>query len=236
MRTDAHTVAGCSALGTALVFAVGVALMVVSGVESLIPDSGTAALAWVAQVRSGGDTFAAGGWLVVVGGILALVAFVGFYLVLASRGKKLTVATSLAVLALTLVTISHLIPLAMARQLAQGYMAADPASRAGQALLIETLADLSQVLNVTGDVVLWGVVLPLFAYATLKLRVVPRWVAWLGLGTTVFGGWLGLIGIFIPAIDVSFLGFVAFFVWLAAMGISLLRRAGRDTAVSAENA
>ena len=72
---------------------------------------------------------------------------------------------------------------------------------------------------------------PLFAYATLRLRAVPRWVAWLGLGTALFGGWLGLVGIFIPAVDVSFLGFVGFFVWMAAMGISLLRRSGRYNAI-----
>ena len=120
MRSDAHTVAGCSALGTALAFVVGIVLMVVSGVETLIPDSGPAALAWVAQVSSGGDTFAAGGWLVVVGGILAVVAFVGFYLVLASRGRRLTVAMAMAIVALTLVTISHLIPLAMSGHLRRG--------------------------------------------------------------------------------------------------------------------
>ena len=75
-----------------------------------------------------------------------------------------------------------------------------------------------------GDIILWGVVVPLYALASLKTRIVSRWIGWVGLVTAAFGGWLGLLS---PASAViegfTGIGFLAFFVWIAAMGIALLR-------------
>jgi hypothetical protein len=54
---------------------------------------------------------------------------------------------------------------------------------------------------------------------------VPRWIGWLGILTAVFAGWIGAAA---PASkqleDATYLGFVAFFIWMAAMGIALLLR------------
>jgi hypothetical protein len=86
------------------------------------------------------------------------------------------------------------------------------------------------VVNYAGDVVLWGVVVPMYAVAVLKTSVVARWIGWLGLGVGVFAGLGDALS---PASSVieglTFIGFVAFFVWTAAMGVALLRR-GRQAA------
>jgi hypothetical protein len=50
-------------------------------------------------------------------------------------------------------------------------------------------------------------VVPLFAFASLKTRLVPRWISYVGIAAAALAGWL-----------------VAFFVWTAAMGVALLRR------------
>jgi hypothetical protein len=82
---------------------------------------------------------------------------------------------------------------------------------------------LALALNYAGDVLLWGVVVPMYSYAALKTRIVGRWIGWLGFVVAFFAGWLGLLA---PASDVidgiTFIGFVGFFVWMAAMGVSLL--------------
>jgi len=86
-------------------------------------------------------------------------------------------------------------------------------------------AVLALVINYAGDVILWGVVVPMYAYAALKTRVVGRWIGWLGFVVAFFAGWLGALAPASDAIEgITFIGFVAFFVWMAAMGVSLLRR------------
>jgi hypothetical protein len=81
------------------------------------------------------------------------------------------------------------------------------------------------VLNYAGDVVLWGVVVPMYAYAALKTRVVGRWIGWLGFVVAFFAGWLGALAPASDAIDgITGIGFVGFFVWMTAMGVSLLLR------------
>jgi hypothetical protein len=58
----------------------------------------------------------------------------------------------------------------------------------------------------------------------------PRWVSAIGLAAAVLGGWLGLLApVAEVADDVSTIGFLAFFVWMPAMGVTLLAaRDGRE--------
>ncbi len=73
------TVGAVCALLTVLCFVVGIALIASGGVQVLIPETGKNGLDWINDVDDAGGLFFAGGWFVVIGGILALVAFVGFY-------------------------------------------------------------------------------------------------------------------------------------------------------------
>ena len=94
---------------------------------------------------------------------------------------------------LTLVTISHVLPVSLAYEFVPGYVEADEATRASLAVTFDTFANLSLLTNYVGNALGWGVTVPLYAYAILKTRAVPRWIGWLGFVVAVFAGWLGLL-------------------------------------------
>lgn len=74
---------------------------------------------------------------------------------------------------------------------------------------------------------MWGVAVPLYAWAVLTTGAAPRWVGWLGLLVAVCGGWLGLLAPLSGVIEgISGIGFVGFFIFMLSMGIALLRRRG----------
>lgn len=82
-------------------------------------------------------------------------------------------------------------------------------------------------LNYAANVLGWGVIVPMYAYAVLKTRAVPRWIGWLGIFVAITGGWLGLLSPASSVLEaVTFPGFRAFFVLMASMGVALLRRGG----------
>jgi hypothetical protein len=214
----------CAILTTAS-FVLGIVLMASSGVQVLIPDTGKDAFDWIADVDDAGGLFTAGAWLVILGGLFGIVALVGFYDALRAAGPVLIFVPILGAIGMTLVTISHLMPIAMAYELVPGYTDANAATQASLGVTAETLAATALVLNYTGDALLWGVVVPLVAFAGLRAALVPQWIGWLGIFTAAVAGWLGLLS---PASDVidgiTFVGFVGFFVWIASMGVALLRR------------
>lgn len=229
-RVSLTTIAAVSAIVTVLMFVVGIVLMASSGVQVLVPETGQEGLDWIADVDDAGDLFFAGAWLVIFGGLVGLVALIGFYEALRAAGPVMILAPVLGVAAMTLVTISHLLPIAMAYELVPGYVAADAATRASLEVTADTLANLSLVLNYTGDTLGWGVVVPLYAYAILKTGVVSRWIGWLGFVAAFFAGWLGLLAPASSVIEgITTIGFFAFFAFLLALGIALLRR-GRTPA------
>ena len=219
------TIGAVSALVSVLMFLLGIAFMASSGVEVLIPETGESGRDWIQDVDGAGGAFYAGAWLGIFGGVLGLVGLIGFYAALRQVGSWFILAPVLGAFGLTLVTISHLIPIAMAYELVPDYTADANASLASTA---DTLASLALLLNYTGDVVAWGVVVPMYAIAILRTSALPRWLGWLGLVVGVFAG-LGYA--LSPASGVieglTFIGFVVFFVWIASMGVSILRRRQR---------
>jgi hypothetical protein len=100
-----------------------------SGVGALIPDTGQQGLSWITDVDGANWLFFAGAWLIVLMGALAIVAFVAFYDVLRGAGQVLLLAPILGVVGLTLVTVSHLVPIALAYQLVPAYTDAAPATQ-----------------------------------------------------------------------------------------------------------
>ena len=223
------TVGAACALGLVVCFFVGVVLMVSSGVQVLIPEAGAEMTDWVADVDSAGNVFLVGAWLTIAGGFLGVVALVGFYDALRTAGPALVLGPILGAVGLTLVTISHLVPIAMATELVPDYLAADAAGKTSVLSNLDLLAAVSNDLNIAGNALGWGVVVPLYGYAILKTGVFARWIGWLGVFVGVCAGWLGLLSYaWGPFEAISFFGFVGFFVFMASMGVSLLRRPGED--------
>jgi hypothetical protein len=229
MRTlTLSTVAAVCALGTVICFVVGVVAMGSSGVGVLIPESGRPGRDWIATVDAAGWLFFVGVWLIILMGFLWIVAFVGFYDTLRLAGRVMILAPVLGAVGLTLVTVSHLIPIAMGYELVPAYLAADPGIQATLAATADTFAAIALVTNAAGNFLNFGVVVPLYAVAILITHALPRWIGWLGLVVGALAGWLGLLS---PASSVissiSNIGFIGFFVFMLSMGIALLRRRSR---------
>jgi hypothetical protein len=226
MRTlRLSTIAALCAIGTVVCFVAGAVAIGSSGVGVLIPETGRPGRDWIAAVNGAGALFFVGAWLVILMGFLGIVALVGFYDILRVAGPVMILAPILGAVGLTLVTISHLIPIAVAYELVPAYTAADPAGQAALGETADAFAASALVTNAAGNFLGWGVVVPLYAVAILTTRALPRWIGWLGLVVGLLAGWLGLLS---PASSVisaiSSIGFIGFFVFMLSMGIALLRR------------
>jgi hypothetical protein len=131
MRTlKLSTVAAICALGTVICFVLGAVAMASSGVGVLIPETGRPGRDWIAAVDGAGGLFFVGAWLVILMRFLGIVALVGFYGTLQWAGPVMILAPILGAVGLTLVTVSHLIPIAMSYELVPAYLAADPGRHA----------------------------------------------------------------------------------------------------------
>jgi hypothetical protein len=222
------TVGAVCAILMVVSFVASVVCMATSGVQVLIPETGSEGREWIADVNDAGGAFIVGAWLSILGGYFGMVALVGFYDALREAGRVLILAPIVGIAGLTLVTLSHLIPIAMAYELAPAYEDANAATQASLAATADTLAAICLVTNYAGNFLGWSVAIPLIAYAILKTSVVPRWIGWLGAVVAVFAGWLGLLGPASSVIEgISSIGFLAFFVFMLSMGIALLRRRDR---------
>jgi hypothetical protein len=194
MRTlKLSTVAAVCALGTVVCFVVGAVAMASSGVGVLIPETGRPGRDWIAAVDGAGGLFFVGAWLVILMGFLGIAALVGFYDTLRSAGPVMILAPILGAVGLTLVTISHLIPIAMGYELVPAYLATDPGGQAALAATADTFAAIALVTNAAGNFLGFGVVIPLYAVAIISTRALPRWIGWLGLLVGALAGWLGLL-------------------------------------------
>jgi hypothetical protein len=188
-------------------------------------ETGEPGLDWIADVDGASGFFYAGAWLIILMGFLGIVAFVGFYDVLSDAGRVTVLAPILGTVGLTMVTVSHLVPISMAYELVPAYSDADPAGQATLAVTFDTLAATALVTNSAGNFLGWGVAVPMFAAAMLRTRALPRWIGWLGILVGVLAGWIGLLSPLSGAIDgISSVGFIGFFVFMLSMGVAILRR------------
>lgn len=220
-----RTVGAVCALVMVVCFAVGIAFSATSGVEVLIPETGQSGLDWIADVEGSSDLFLVGAWLVVFGGLFGMVALIGFYDALRDAGPVLILAPIAGAVGMTLVTISHVIPIAMAYELVPGYVDASASTQASLAVTSDTLAMICLLTNYVGNALGWGVAVPLYGFAILSTRALPRWLGWLALFVGALGGWIGLLGPASSVVEgITGLAFLGFFIWMASMGVVLLRR------------
>lgn len=206
-------------------FVAGSASMASSGVQVLIPETGQDGHDWIADVDSAGALFFVGAWLIILMGFLAIVALVTLYDVVREAGPAIVLAPILAAVGLTLVTVSHLIPIALAYQFVPAYTDAGPAGQETLDGVFDTFASTALVTNTAGNFLGWGVALPLYSLAIIVTRALPRWIGWLGLAVAVLAGWVGLLGPASSVIEsIASLGFIGFFVFMLSLGVALLRR------------
>jgi hypothetical protein len=230
-RVRLSTVGAICGILTPICFFAGGILLGTSSGQDLIPQTGADGLEWIADVNDAGDLFFVGAWLIVLVTILGSVALVGFYDLLKEAGSVLVLAPILGVTGLVMVTISHLIPVALAYEFVPGYVAAEAAQQGALAVTFDTFANLALILNYVGNALGWAVALPLYALAILQTNVVPRWLGWLGLGAAAISGWLGLLSPASGVIEgITVIGFLAFFVFLIGMGVAILLRQRRAAA------
>jgi hypothetical protein len=212
------TIGGVAAVLAVAGFAAGIAMMATNGVQVLIPETGKEGAEWAADVQDAGNWFVVGAAIVGLAGFAGNIALIGFYDVLKGAGPAMILAPILGAVGLTLVTVSHVVPIAIAQELAPSYSPL-------RADTFDTFASLCLWLNYVGTVLNWGVVTPLYAVAILQTRVLPRWIGYVGLVAAVFAGWLGLLAPASSLIEgLTTIGFFAFFVFLAATGVAILRR------------
>ena len=83
-------------------------------------------------------------------GCSGIVALVGFYDTLRVAGPVMILAPILGAVGLTLVTVSHVIPIAMGYELVPAYLVADPAGQAALAVTADTFAAIALVTNAAG--------------------------------------------------------------------------------------
>ena len=188
-RLRLSTVGAVCAIAAVVCFVVGVAAMASSGVQVLIPETGHAGREWIADVDSAGGLFLVGAGLIILMGFLGIVAYLGFYDMLRHAGPVMVPV--LGSVGLTLVTVSHLIPIAMAYELVAAYTGSGPLAHVSLAATADTLASAALVTSTAGNFLGWGVATPLVAIAILSTHALPRWLGWFGLLVGLLAGWLG---------------------------------------------
>ena len=233
-RLDLRMIGGaCAVIGVALFIIGAVVGAATGGPSTVIPETGHGLVTWVRDVVDDRTGFEIGTGLVVFAGVLLAVALIGFYDVLREAGPAMILAPVLGVVGFVLVTISHTLPVVMAAEFAPDFASADAAGRATLQTTGDLMAGTALATNYVGDLLLWGVSVPLVAVAVLRTRALPRWIGWLGLFTGVVGGWVGAFGIVSKTVEnVAGIGFPAFFVWAVAMGVAMLRLGGAEAATT----
>ena len=216
-------IGGVSAVLVPVMFIAAGVLFAVFGVPSFPEEPGELE-AWA---RSSTDSaLVPGGFAAVllVKALLVPVAF-GFYAALRREvGQVLWIAIGATILGSVFLSGATLIDVVLAAEVAPRYLEASEASRPALAAFAFTLHGARDIVRAFGDVVGLGVGMGLFALTGLRTTVVRKWIGWLGLVGILLAGWLPPLEPVSEAFKISFsLGLPLVFVWLIAMGVTLLR-------------
>ena len=163
-------------------------------------------------------------WLFLLASVLLIPAALGFYRALYQAGTTLWIAVAALFTGALLLMAASMTLIGIAYELVPAYVAAGESTRSALAAMASTLAVTALVAIRTGYSLSLGIGVGLFAMASLRMSVLPRWIGWLGLAAALLGGLLRALA---PVSEVfgniGFLGFLAFLVWMVVMGVALLR-------------
>lgn len=154
-------------------------------------------------------------WLVILSLMFETVAVIGFFYVLRTVGAVTWIGLAAWLTGLQLVIFEHVVVLGVDASLMPQYITSSEASRPAIEVLASTLNRVRLTAATLGNTLILGVAVPIFAVAALLSRRVPKAIAWLGIAIGVLK-WLPISYWPSPA-------FVAFMLWLVAMGITWLR-------------
>lgn len=219
-------VSGACAILTVIVVIVGFTLFATTDVS----DSGDA-VENLPAIDADKGIVAASSWLLTLAPILLLGTIPGLFRALRGAGDVIWIAVLASITGGFLLIPSTLIELAVIYEIATPYVEAGPEAGAELLVLADALLSVSLLSRIIGDVIFTGIGGLLFSLAILQTGFAPKWVGWLGLIAAV-GHWFFLMSEVSVAFELIYLvGEIAFFLWLVAIGVVLLR-APRESAAA----
>ena len=163
-------------------------------------------------------------WLFILAPILLLGTVPGFFQALHPAGEAIWFAVLASVIGVPLLIISTGIELVLIYEVATPYVEAGPDAGADLLVLGDVLITLSLLLRLVGDAIFTGIGGLLFTIAILQTGFAPKWVGWIGLIAAV-GHWFILLTQVSEVFElIGLVGEIAFFMWLIAVGVVLLRK------------
>ena len=218
-RVTLRKVSGVCAILTVIVAIVGFALFASTDVFDAED-----ALEGLPAIDDDKAMIAASSWLLTLAPILLLGTVPGIFQALRRAGDVMWFAVLASVIGGVVLIPSTVIELAVIYEVATPYVEAGPDAGAELLVLGDALFTMSLVTRVLGDVIFTGVGVLLFSLAILKTGFAPKWVGWLGL-IGALGHWFALLSQTSEVFElIWFVGEIAFFLWLIAVGVVLLRK------------
>ena len=156
----------------------------------------------------GVDTLITGHWFDVLGGLLFMVAALGFYRALRQAGPLPLIAVVASLTGGIFLFFHGFIRLGSAYELAPG--------------ITDALSQTGWLAAYVGAVLIFFIGVLLFSFAILRTSVVPKWTGWLGVIAGLGFCLMALLPLVFSMATPWFLATV-FPVWLLAMGVVLLR-------------
>ncbi len=156
----------------------------------------------------GVDTLITGHWFDVLGGLLFMVAALGFYRALRQAGPLPLIAVVAFLTGVIFILFHEFIRLGIAYELAPG--------------ITDALSQTGWLAAYVGAVLIFFIGVLLFSFAILRTSVVPKWTGWLGVIATLGFCLQALLPLVFSMATPWFLN-NGFPVWSVAMGVVLLR-------------
>lgn len=164
-------------------------------------------------------------WLVIFGVALEFAAAVGFFWILRRVGPLTWFGLTAWITGLVLVMVEHILVMAIDHAVMPGYVGADEAAKPIWAAINATMLRTLLIAASVGNTLDWGVAVPIFALASLRIRVVPKWIGWLGVLVGVLQWYHNLMRLFplFALVPLPIALVPSFIVWMVAMGVVFLR-------------
>ena len=221
-RVTLQKVGGVCALLTVVVAIAGFALFAATDVFDA-----TEAVDALPAIDDDKAMIAASSWLFTLAPILLLGTVPGLFMALRGAGDVMWIAVLASIIGGLLLIPATIIELGVIYEVATPYVEAGPDAAADLLVLGDALFTMSLLFRLIGDAIFTGIGGLLFSLAILKTGFAPKWVGWLGLIAAV-GHWFALGSASSEVLELIFLvGEVAFFLWLIAVGVVLLRKVER---------